>query len=94
MISQQRRGNVAKVSFSVPVDDVEGPVSVVGDFNDWDPAATPMRRTGVSYIASMTLVPGVRYAFRYFGEEAGWFNDEVADREFNEWGDTNSILES
>lgn len=95
MISQQTRGDVAKVSFSLPLGDLQGPVSVVGDFNDWDPTATPMRRHASSYVASMTLVPGVRYAFRYFGTDAGWFNDgEAHDYEVNEWGDTNSILES
>lgn len=95
MISQQRRGNVARVSFSLPVDELQGPVSVVGDFNEWDPTATPMRRLSSSYVAAMSLEPGMRYAFRYFGPDAGWFNDSAAhDYEVNEWGDTNSILQS
>ncbi|MFO7262447.1 MAG: isoamylase early set domain-containing protein, partial [bacterium] len=58
-------------------------VSVVGDFNDWDPRATPLTRTGDGvWSAVVRLRPGtVRYAYLVDGTE--WRADPhaVASRE-------------
>lgn len=55
----------AKVTFAVPEDGMNGEaVAVVGDFNDWDPAATPMRPEGAWRVARLTLPAGERYTFR------------------------------
>ena len=35
-----------KVTFAIPADGGHERVSVVGDFNDWDPVATPLARRG------------------------------------------------
>jgi 1,4-alpha-glucan branching enzyme len=86
------RGKRVKVTFSVPVTD--GPVSVAGEFNDWDPAASPMRRRGDTRSVSMSLDPGRAYAFRCVDSHGRWFNDEHADRfEGNDYGDTNGIVD-
>ncbi len=37
----QKRGTKVKVTFSIPVEWLPTPVSVVGDFNDWDPGVNP-----------------------------------------------------
>jgi hypothetical protein len=76
--------------------DPEGPVSVVGDFNDWDPHATPMGKGKKGDRASATVrVPrGLRYQFRYLGGDNQWFNDETADDYAdNEFGGQNSVLD-
>jgi hypothetical protein len=39
-------------------------VSVVGDFNDWDPAATPLRREGATWTVELHLKPG-RYHYTF-----------------------------
>lgn len=76
--------------------DPGGPVSVVGDFNDWDPHATPMGKGTTDDRPSATVrVPrGQCYQFRYLGGDSQWFNDETADDYAdNEFGGQNSVLD-
>lgn len=83
-----------KATFTVLVDGHVDPVAVVGDFNDWDPTATPLIRRGEHCMASVELDSGQRYAFRYLAEGGEWFNDEAADGyESNGLGGDNSILD-
>ena len=76
---------VAKVTFEVPKAELpEGieveTVHVVGEFNDWDPTATPMaRRRGGVYRATLDLEPGREYQFRYLVNGEHWCNDWRAD---------------
>ena len=39
-------------------------VQLVGDFNDWSEAATPMNRSGDGFVATVRLPVGVSYRFR------------------------------
>jgi len=88
------RGDKVKVTFQLPADQPEGKVTVVGDFNDWDPNSTALRKRGDSRSVSMTLDPGRRYAFRYRTATGEWFNDESAHAyERNEFGDDNAIID-
>lgn len=94
MIHRQRtkRGDQVKVTFEVP-DDNE-PVYVVGDFNAWNPGATPLRPKAGARTATMTLAAGRKYAFRYLRGDGRWFNDEAADGyEPNQYGEENSVLD-
>jgi 1,4-alpha-glucan branching enzyme len=94
MITKKRtdRGQRVKVTFSLPTG--EGPVSVAGDFNDWDPTATRMRKRGDTRSASVSLEPGRCYSFRYVDKQGRWFNDDRADRfEGNDFGETNCIID-
>jgi 1,4-alpha-glucan branching enzyme len=71
-------------------------VFLVGEFNDWDPAATPMKRSknGV-YRAMLELEPGLRYQFRYLVNEEVWCNDWAADAYVpNEFGRDNCVVET
>ncbi len=47
-----------KVSFILDDDGLDGDVSVVGDFNDWDPMATPLRKRKGKRVASVTAMAG------------------------------------
>ena len=51
-------------------------VSVVGDFNDWDPSATPLRPTGTKGIWSvkLRLKPG-RYHYTFLIDGRKWERD-------------------
>jgi 1,4-alpha-glucan branching enzyme len=82
------------VTFSLPGDDVPGAVSVVGDFNDWDPAAHPLRkRSNGTRSVKVDLPPGT-YRFKYLLEGGDWRNDDEADRlEANEWGEVDSVID-
>jgi 1,4-alpha-glucan branching enzyme len=83
---------VAKVTFALATAD--GRVSVVGDFNDWDPLAHPLKkRSNGMRSVSIELPVGVTYRFKYLADDGSWFCDpDVDDRETNEYGEVNSVL--
>jgi hypothetical protein len=83
-----------KVSFILPSDAVTGKVSVVGDFNDWDPLAHPLRaRSNGTRSVAVTLPAQRRFAFRYLDEAGRWHDDDAAhDYEENGVGGVNSVL--
>lgn len=71
-----------KVRFSLSEEEARGAesVSVVGDFNDWNPEATPMRRLkNGSFSAELELAPENAYKFRYRAGDGHWINDPQAD---------------
>ncbi len=83
-----------KLTFSVPSHGQDGVVAVVGDFNAWDPYATPLRKKGAQRTASVTVETGRRYRFRYLRGDGQWFNDEAADNyEIGEMGAENSVID-
>jgi 1,4-alpha-glucan branching enzyme len=72
-----RNGNV-RVTFALPADEPDGPVSVVGNFNDWDPLAHPLRlRANRTRSAAVTVPAGSTLHFRYLAEGGVWFDDET-----------------
>jgi 1,4-alpha-glucan branching enzyme len=83
-----------KVSFILPSDAVPGKVSVVGEFNDWDPFAHPLRaRSNGTRSVAVTLPAQRRFAFRYLDEAGRWHDDDAAhDYEENGVGGVNSVL--
>jgi 1,4-alpha-glucan branching enzyme len=87
----ERTGHV-KVTFALP--DSGECVSVVGDFNGWDPFATPLkRRSNGTRSVSVVLPPGRPYAFRYLAEGGRWFDDHDADAVSpNGYGETHSVV--
>jgi 1,4-alpha-glucan branching enzyme len=91
----ERGGDQVRVTFSIPDDGPNGQaVAVVGDFNGWDPTATPTRRKGNRREATITMQVGRRYAFRYLCKDGTWFNDGGADAyELNEFGSYDSVLD-
>ncbi|MEO6121274.1 MAG: isoamylase early set domain-containing protein [Acidimicrobiales bacterium] len=99
MIQCDTNKRSAKVKVTFTLEDnghgLEGQaVAVVGDFNDWDPTAIPMARKGDKRVATVALVAGRRYGFRYLTEAGQWINDEAAHAyESNEFGVENSILD-
>lgn len=56
-------------------------VSVVGDFNAWDPGALVLQRQDDgTRAASVVLRTGQRYAFRYVADGSDrWVDEETAD---------------
>ncbi|WP_240805253.1 isoamylase early set domain-containing protein [Streptomyces sp. A1547] len=69
-----------QVTFVLPEDNPEGPVSVVGDFNHWNPAAHPLEPRGDgTRTARVALPTHSTHSFRYLAAGDYWFNDEQAD---------------
>jgi 1,4-alpha-glucan branching enzyme len=86
--------NKVKVSFVIPDDRVAGKVSVVGDFNGWNPATHPLRkRANGTRSVSVSLARGRRYAFRYVTEDGRWHDDDAAAYfQPNEFGGVNGVV--
>lgn len=71
-------GKAIRVTFTLPVNEPAGAVSVVGDFNGWDPFAHPLKlRSNKTRSASVTVPPGSTFRFRYLAEGGRWFDDET-----------------
>jgi 1,4-alpha-glucan branching enzyme len=72
------RNGTVRITFALPVDKPNGAVSVVGDFNDWNPFAHPLRRrANGTRSAAVTISAGATLRFRYLAEGGIWFNDET-----------------
>jgi 1,4-alpha-glucan branching enzyme len=75
--SKPRRDGTVRVTFMLPVEEPASAVSVVGDFNDWNPFAHPLRvRANRTRSASVTVPSGSTLRFRYLAEGGRWFNDD------------------
>jgi len=78
--SKARRAGMVRVTFTLPAEEPAAAVSVVGDFNDWDPYAHPLRvrsnRTRTRS-ASVTVPSGSTLRFRYLAEGGRWFDDDT-----------------
>lgn len=72
-------GGKTRVTFSLPAAGPVGTVSVVGDFNGWQPGLHELktRRNGTRSV-SVTLAPGA-YRFRYLASGGIWLDDVAAD---------------
>lgn len=78
-----KSGNVCKVTFRLPGDAACDAmrVAVVGDFNNWDASANPMKKLkSGDYTTCIELEAGKEYQFRYLIDETRWENDREADK--------------
>ena len=76
----QSKDRKTKVTFTLPIDESTPSVSVVGDFNEWQPGMhelTP-RRNGTRSV-TLTLPAGTHH-FRYLGTGGLWLDEMEADR--------------
>jgi len=84
-----------RVTFILPSAILANRVNLVGDFNTWDPQATPMRHNVdcAQWEVSLDLEPGRRYRFRYLVDGQEGLNDWHAD-DFveNPYGSYDSVL--
>lgn len=77
--TKPRRDGTVRITFVLPADEPGGAVSVVGDFNDWDPFAHPLRRRANGTRSAVVTVPaGATLRFRYLADGGVWFDDETA----------------
>ena len=88
------KGATVKVTFVLPLSETPEPVSVLGDFNGWDPHAHPLKkRSNGTRSVTVELEPGRRYSFKYLSGGT-WFTDaEAHDYDVNEYGETNCVLQ-
>jgi 1,4-alpha-glucan branching enzyme len=71
------RDGTVRVTFALPIDEPGGAVSVVGNFNNWNPHTHPLRkRANRTRSAAVTVQAGTTLHFRYLAEGGVWFDDE------------------
>jgi 1,4-alpha-glucan branching enzyme len=88
-------GNNCRVWFYLPSEVEAETAHLVGDFNNWEEGANPMkeRKDGTFYTA-VTLETGKEYQFRYFLDHERWENDWDADAYTpNAQGAENSVVQ-
>jgi len=68
-------------------------VSICGDFNNWEPQATPMKRQeGGRWGSNLALRPG-RYQYKFVAD-GQWMHDPNARENVpNQHGSLNSVIE-
>jgi hypothetical protein len=89
---QQRRDGSVTLTFVLPDTGVR--VSVVGEFNGWNPLAHPLRkRTNGTRSVTVTLPVGTEVRFRYLDEYGCFFDDEAGEQyEPNGFGETHTLV--
>lgn len=81
MIRKHAHDGAVTVTFILPANLPCAPVSVVGNFNDWQPHRHPLiRRPDGTLSTTVVAVPGATLHFRYLGSDGTWFDDLDADR--------------
>ena len=94
MIRKKSSKTGVRVTFVLPESHGYGQVSVVGDFNGWDPCVNRFqRRNNRTFSTAVQVEPGKKFHFRYLSEDGGWLNEEEADHwEISPFGSQNCVL--
>lgn len=74
---------VCKVTFCLPESMTRGAkrVTLVGEFNDWQEDATPLKKLkSGEFKVTVDLETGREYHYRYLLDGKVWENDDKADR--------------
>ncbi len=91
-----KSGTVCKVTFTIPkeVAGIAKYASVVGEFNNWNIDATPMKKLKKGeFKATLNLESGKEYKFRYLINGETWENDWNADKYVNNiYGTDDSVV--
>ena len=87
------RGKV-RVTFTMPRLESVQQLYLVGDFNSWSVAETPMTHAADgTWSVALTLEGGRKYEYRYFADNQVWHNDWAADEIVkNTFGTENSVV--
>ncbi|WP_241847889.1 isoamylase early set domain-containing protein [Streptomyces sp. CB03578] len=78
-LERKPRKDRTEVTFVLPTGAPPGPVSVVGDFNNWQPGVHTLepRKDGKRAV-TIALPSAGTHSFRYLAAGDYWFNDESA----------------
>ncbi len=72
--------SACQVTFQLPKEVKAKEASLVGEFNDWDKSATPLKKVKSVWKTTLRLEQGQEYQFRYLVNGTEWHNDDTADR--------------
>jgi hypothetical protein len=81
-----------EVTFSLSAGDAHR-VALVGEFNGWNPASTPMTRNTDGHWAVRLRIPPGRHTYAFVVNDSTWVADPIAARAPEHWfGDPRSVL--
>ncbi len=69
-----------QVTFQLPAGVQAKQAYLVGEFNNWDKKAVPLKKVKGVWQTTLDLEKGREYQFRYFVNGEEWHNDEAADK--------------
>lgn len=69
-----------QVTFQLPKDIKAKKANLVGEFNDWDESANPLKKVKGVWKTTLELEQGQEYQFRYMVNGSEWHNDDTADK--------------
>jgi 1,4-alpha-glucan branching enzyme len=73
--------DTVKITFALPLDEADQPVSVVGDFNGWDPLAHPLKkRSNGTRSVTVEAAANTDYRFKYLMDGGEWRCDPDAEQ--------------
>ncbi|MBV9659793.1 MAG: isoamylase early set domain-containing protein [Acidimicrobiales bacterium] len=82
-----------KVTFSLPREVKAHEVSLCGDFNDWSPAAHPLKKYKDGHFAVSVNLPSGVYRYRFLIDGLRWENDWQAEEyAANDYGSEDSVI--
>jgi len=88
--------DICKVTFRLPKDAANGAevVTIVGDFNDWSPTKSRMKKLkNGDFTITLSLVCNREYRFRYLIDANRWENDWFAEKYVpNTFGTEDSVV--
>ncbi|MCI0394997.1 MAG: isoamylase early set domain-containing protein [Chloroflexi bacterium] len=92
--SYSKNGESCRVTFKLPAEVNAESARLCGDFNDWDPAAHPMKKLkDGSFSVTVSLPAGRSYRFRYLLDGGRWENDWESDGYVpNQYGGDDSLV--
>ncbi len=87
-------GKICKVTFTLPAQIDATAAVLVGDFNNWDKDALPMKRAkDGAWKVEVKLEAGHEYQYRYLINGNEWHNDQAADKfAVHPYGGENSVV--
>lgn len=71
---------ICQATFYLPETIEATEACVVGEFNNWDQSANPLRKTKGVWKTTLKLNSGQEYQFKYVVNGGEWHNDDQADK--------------
>jgi 1,4-alpha-glucan branching enzyme len=86
----RRSGSGSEVRFEL-ADPTQGPVALIGDFNDWNPQANPLGHGDGQWSTTIRLKPG-RYRYAFVVGGSNWRSDPRSPAADDDFGTPTSVI--
>jgi hypothetical protein len=90
VLSRNRRLGAGQVTFTL-AEPAASRVSLIGDFNDWNPDANPLRRHDSKWSVTLRLKPG-RYRYSFVVNGSSWRADPGTPSAGDDFGTPSSVI--